>query len=220
VSLGRLEGKVPLTTVFEAMTVLAFLLAAVYYFIEISTGIKSMGSFVFPLIFLFQIVSTFGVNVIEENNAVFNTPLFGIHVFTSMIGYSAFVFSMILGVMYIYLFREIKGKKLRFIFDRLPPLESLEKMNIRSVILGFIFLTVGIISGVIWARSAWLELSFFDPKIFISWVMWLIYFVSIVCRFIFSWSGRKLGYMSVFGFIVMIFTFVFVNLIFPTIHEF
>ena len=127
---------------------------------------------------------------------------------------------MVIGVMYLSLFREIKGKKLRVIYDRLPPLETLDKMNVRGFIVGFLFLTIGIISGVIWARRAWYELSFFDPKIVLSWILWLIYLVSLVCRGVFKWSGRKLGYMSIFAFVVMIFTFIFVNLIFPTIHDF
>lgn len=217
---GKIEGRVPITSVFEAMTFLALLLAGLYVFIELSTGVKSIGSFVFPLIFIFQLAATFGITVVELDESIFKSPLFGIHTITAMIGYSAFVFSMIIGIMYLTLFHEIKGKKLRFIYDRLPPLETMDKLNVRGFIVGFIFLTVGIISGVVWARRAWDDLSFFDPKIFLSWVLWLIYLVGIICRGVFRWSGRKLGFISIIGFAVMIFTFVFVNIIFPTIHEF
>jgi ABC-type transport system involved in cytochrome c biogenesis permease subunit len=217
---GRVENKVPITSVFEAMTLLALLLAGLYLFIEVSTKVKTMGSFVFPLIFLFQITATFGITVVELDDSIFKTPLFGIHAITAMIGYSAFVFSMVIGVLYLSLFREIKEIKPRVIYDRLPSLETLDKMNMRGFITGFVFLTIGIISGIIWARKAWDDLTIFDPKIFLSWVLWLIYLVSIGGRVLFKWSGKKLGYMSVFGFAVMIFTFIFVNLIFPTLHEF
>ncbi|HEB32472.1 MAG TPA: hypothetical protein ENI15_16630 [Spirochaetes bacterium] len=217
---GRAENKVPITSVFEAMTLLALLISGLYFFIEISTKVKNLGGFVFALIFIFQLVATFGITVVEVEDSVFKTLLFGIHTITAMIGYSAFVFSMVIGVMYLVLFRELKEIKPRFIYDRLPPLEMLDRMNMRGFITGFVFLTIGIIFGVIQARRIWGEVSIFDPKLFLSWVLWLIYLVSIGGRVIFKWGGKKLGYLSVVGFAVMIFTFVFVNLIFPTLHEF
>ncbi len=217
---GRVENKVPITSVFEAMTLLALLISGLYFFIEISTKVKNLGAFIFALIFIFQLVATFGITVVEIEDSIFKTPLFGINTITAMIGYSAFVFSMVIGIMYLGLFRELKEVKPRFIYDRLPSLEMLDMMNMRGFITGFVFLTIGIVCGVIQARRVWGEVSVFDPKLFLSWVLWLIYLVSIGGRVIFKWGGKKLGYLSVVGFVVMIFSFVFVNLIFPTLHKF
>ena len=220
VQFGRAENQVPITSVFEAMTLLALFMTGLYFFIELSTKVKNLGAFIFALIFIFQIVSVFGIRVVEIEDSIFKTLLFGVHTITAMIGYSAFVFSMVIGIMYLSLFRELKEIKPRFIYDRLPPLEMLDKMNMRGFITGFVFLTIGIICGVIQARRIWGEVLIFDPKLFLSWVLWLIYLVSISGRVIFKWGGKKLGYLSVAGFVVMIFSFVFVNLIFPTLHKF
>jgi len=217
---GKTEGKIPLTSIFEAMSVLALLLTGLYFFIEIKTKERLIGTFIFPLIFIFQLIPTFGLRVTKTDLTLFRTPLFGIHTITAMIGYSAFVFSMVLGIMYLNLFHEIKGKKLRFMYKKLPSLAALDKMNSMSILIGFVFLTIGIISGILWARIAWKNFDFFDPKIFLSWVLWLIYLFSIFLDKIHKWSGKKMAYMSVLGFIVLIFTFIFVGLIFPSIHKF
>ncbi len=217
---GIRDGRIPVTSVFEAMSVTALLLTLLYLIIPSGLKAESIGVFIFPLIFTFQALSAVGSRVVYLDKDLFKTPIFSFHTITTIIGYAAFVYSMILGIMYLHLFHELKIKKLRWMYDRLPPLELLEKMNNVSMNTGFIFLTLGILSGMVLARSAWGTIPFLDPKIFLSVILWLTYLFGILMRRFFKWIGKKLSYVSVFGFVIMVFTFFFVKMVFSTMHNF
>jgi ABC-type transport system involved in cytochrome c biogenesis permease subunit len=146
--------------------------------------------------------------------------LFGGHTLATLLGYAAFAFSMILGLMYLHLFRELKQKRLRRMFDRHPPLELLERMNNIALTAGFVFLSVGILLGSILAVRVWGYIPLTDPKILLSAVLWLLYVVGIVLRRVFSWSGRKQSCFGVFGFAVVVVFMVMVRLILQTLHRF
>ena len=84
VQFGRAENQVPITSVFEAMTLLALFMTGLYFFIELSTKVKNLGAFIFALIFIFQIVSVFGIRVVEIEDSIFKTLLFGVHTITAL----------------------------------------------------------------------------------------------------------------------------------------
>jgi len=219
-SLGVREGRFPMATVFEAMSFLVVFLILIYIYLEYTTKNKTIGAFVFPLVMVFQTISTLKLRVSDVDDTLFKSTFFGMHTFTALVGYAAFVFSMILGVMYLHMFYEIKKRKFVFMYDRLPPLEVLDSMNFKSQVIGFIFLSIGIATGVIWAKRAWIEFSFFDVKIFLSWILWLLYLSSLLCRKVLGWRGRRTAYLAIAGFVIMIFTFIFASLIFSSVHNY
>lgn len=218
--LGIMESRFPMATVYEAMSFFVLFLILIYIYLEYTTKNKTIGAFVFPIVMLFQTISALNLEITSVDQTLFKSTLFGVHTFTAIVGYSAFVFSMILGVMYLSMFYEIKKRRFIFMYDRLPPLEMLDSMNSKSQVIGFIFLTIGILTGVIWAKRAWTDFSFFDIKILLSWFLWLLYLGSIIGRKLFGWKGRRTAYLSIAGFVVLLFTFVFVSLIFSSIHNF
>ena len=90
-----------------------------------------------------------------------------------------------IGITYVLLFKEIKAKHLGFFYARLPSLQVLDRMNQRAIVIGWLFLTVGIIVGGIWAAQARGGYSagdprvqamvWQDPKIFVALLCWLVY---------------------------------------------
>ncbi len=220
VVLGISEQKVPLTSFFEALSVIAFFLTFIASVLYVAVKVRSAAVYTFPLIFVLQLLASLGSRIIYLDEGLFRSPLFGGHTLATLLGYAAFAFSMILGLMYLHLFRELKQKRLRRMFDRHPPLELLERMNNIALTAGFVFLSVGILLGSILAVRVWGYIPLTDPKILLSAVLWLLYVVGIVLRRVFSWSGRKQSCFGVFGFAVVVVFMVMVRLILQTLHRF
>ena len=217
---GILEGRVPLTTAYRVISFLTLVITGTYVSVESKLETRSLGAIVFPFLFTLHVISIFGSGIFRVDMDIFNTPLFGFHTISSVIGYSAFAYSMILGVMYLHLFGAIKKKKLDFIDERFPPLETLEKMNSLSQLGGFLLLTIGIATGVMMAQIEWNKVPIFDPKIYLTTLIWLVYLISIIAKYLLKWGGRRIAYMSVLGFCFLVVVFIGVNFILPTIHKF
>jgi ABC-type transport system involved in cytochrome c biogenesis permease subunit len=220
VTLGITEQKIPLTSFFEALSVIAFFLTLTSSILHVAFKVKSAAVFAFPVIFVFQLLSTMGTRIVYLDENLFHSVLFGSHTLTTLLGYAAFAYSMIWGLMYLNLFRELKGKKLQRMFDHLPPLELLDRMNEISLVTGFVCLTAGIILGSVLAHRVWGEVPFRDPKILLSGLLWVIYVLGIVLRRLLRWNGRRLSYFGVFGFIVVIGFAVTLRVLLTTLHRF
>ncbi len=218
--MGLAEGRIPLTSTYRVMSFLTMIIAATYLFVERRLRTRSLGVFVFPLIFIFHVISFFGFGVISRELDIFKTPLFWLHIISSVVGYSAFAYAMILGIMYLYLFYSLKRKKLRLMYDQLPPLEALENMNGVSQIGGLFFLTIGIVTGALMARMEWNRIPFADPKIILTGLIFVIYLINVILKAVLKWSGMRMAYMAVFGFCVLVLVFIGVNFVFPTMHKF
>src|SRR5437868_9120028 len=91
---------------------------------------------------------------IESRSAVLEGPLFEVHVSSLLFAYASFALACVIGITYVLLFKEIKAKHLGFFYARLPSLQVLDRMNQRAIVIGWIFLTISIIVGGIWAAQA------------------------------------------------------------------
>ena len=112
-----------------------------------------MGVFILPLLVALQAIPAFRPGV-EDRAAVLQGPLFGIHVSSLLFAYASFALACVIGITYVLLFKEIKAKHLGFFYARLPSLQVLDRMNQRAIVIGWVFLTIGMIVGAIWAAQA------------------------------------------------------------------
>lgn len=210
----------PITTVFEIMTLLAFAITISYYIIEIVTDVRNTGTFILFLPLIFQTISSINIKDLLEVKDLLRSPYLGIHVFTALTGYAGITFSAIYGLLYLLLYRQIKSQKFGLIFNRMPNLELLEYLSIVSALVGFVMLTIAIIIGIIWLPQAFTEPSYFDPKLIATIVVWLFYAFGISGRWLFKWSGRKIVYLSLTGFVISLFSMSILNLVFTGFHKF
>ena len=124
-------------------------------------------------------------------------------------------------------FKEIKAKDLGFFYDRLPPLQVLDEMNLRAVKIGWVFLTIGLIVGAIWASqirpSGDLRvnaMTLADPKIFIAVLSWAVYSFELYAQRAIGWRGRRAAWLSAVGFGIVMLNFVPVSYFFTNSHNF
>ncbi len=132
-----------------------------------------------------------------------------VHVFTCFIAYAAFAISALCGMFYLFTWRGI-----------IPPKETLEEINYRSVVVGFPTLTAGILTGAVWAHYAWGSYWSWDPKETWSLITWIIYALFLHARFTRGWKGRKIAVLSIIGFVSVIFTYFGVNFILTGLHSY
>lgn len=223
-AIGLERGSLPVQMLYEVMSVLAFLLAAITISIEIFTKQQSIGVFTFPFVFVLQLISFFDTGIVPLfegiDESVFQLPLFSFHTLSTVIGYSFFIYSMIIGVMYLRMFKQLKNKQFHLEYDNLPPLRLLERLNLVGLIVGFVFLTLGILGGSLLAYRVWNTIPIRDPKILLSLLLWCIYLFGFMMKLFKKWGGKKMAYMAITGSIIIAFSAFIVNLLFPTFHRF
>jgi ABC-type transport system involved in cytochrome c biogenesis permease subunit len=135
----------------------------------------------------------------------------------------------VLGLTYMLQFKEIKKKHLGYFYTRLPSLQVLDVMNSRAVTVGWLFLTVGVIVGVVWAAQARAispndpnlqAMSLDDPKVLIAVITWLVYSFAVFARQTLGWQGRRAAWLSGIGFAVVLLNMLMVNYFVTTSHTF
>ena len=221
-------GQIPVAGATSAISTFVWLLALAYLYTEMTTDERAMGVFILPLLVVLAAIPAIRPSV-QERTAVLQGPLFGIHVSSLLFAYASFAIACVIGITYALLFKEIKAKHLGFFYARLPSLQVLDQMNQRAIVIGWIFLTGGIIVGVVWAAQvrsyAVLDphvaaMSLQDPKILVALVCWAVYsFELFVARRI-GWGGRKTAYLSALGFAIVLLNLVPVNYLLNTSHNF
>jgi cytochrome c-type biogenesis protein CcsB len=100
-----------------------------------------------------------------------------------------------------------------------PEAALLDELNYQVTLFGFLFLSIGIISGAVWANSAWGRYWGWDPKETWSLITWFIYATLLHARLMRGWRGRRIAYLSLVGFAAVLFTYFGVNLL-PGLHSY
>ncbi len=100
-----------------------------------------------------------------------------------------------------------------------PATDILDELNYQLIIFGFLFLSVGVITGAVWANSAWGRYWGWDPKETWSLITWFVYATLLHAKRMRGWQGRRIAFLSIVGFAAVIFTYFGVNLL-PGLHSY
>jgi ABC-type transport system involved in cytochrome c biogenesis permease subunit len=221
-------GHVPFAGTAPAISTFVWLLAVAYLYTEMTTDERAMGVFVLPLLAALQTIPALRPGV-EERSELLQGPLFQIHVSSLLFAYASFALACVIGITYVLLFKEIKAKHLGFFYARLPSLQVLDAMNQRVIFVGWVFLTVGLLVGGLWASQIQAyasgdprvqAMSLQDPKIFVALVCWAVYsFEAFAARRI-GWGGRRTAYLSAVGFVIVLLNFLPVSFFLTNSHNF
>ncbi len=221
-------GHVPIAGTTSAISTFVWLLAIAYLHTEVTTDERAMGTFILPLLVVLQAIPAFKGNV-EVDNPVLRSPLFGVHVSALLFAYASFALACVIGLTYVLLFKEIKAKHLGFFYARLPSLQVLDHMNLRAIQVGWLFLTLGLVVGVVWAAQARVydpavpqvqAMSLADPKIFLAAVCWAVYTFELFGARRIGWGGRRTAYLSAVGFAIVLLNFVPISYFLTKSHNF
>ena len=184
-------SHVPMTDLREALGFFSWSIVLIYLVLEYRLKIRVMGAFIVPIAFLSMMLSlTFPVSV-KPLPAYFSSAWLGIHTTLAFLGDAAFAVAFGVGIMYIIQERQLKHKSPGSFYRRLPSLEVLDELEYKAIALGFPLLTLAMVSGAIWAESAWGYFWGWEPKEIWSMITWLVYAAYLHARLVSGWRGRK-----------------------------
>lgn len=213
-------GQLPITSLHEASSFFAWCIVLIFFFLEYRYRLDLLGPFTMPIVFVLMLSSSILPRGIKPLSPVLQSYWLGIHTFLAFLGDAAFATACGIGVMYLIQEHNLKSKHLGGLFQRLPSLQILDEVNYRLITIGFPLLTLAIITGAIWADSAWGSYWRWDPKEVWSLVSWFIYALVLHARLTAGWRGRKAAILSIAGFVSVVFTFFGVNLLLKGLHAF
>ncbi|MBR9977401.1 MAG: cytochrome c biogenesis protein CcsA [Bacteroidetes bacterium] len=215
-------GRCMVTTPFEIMSLIAFTIAATYMIIEQRTGESGTGSFIVALAALFELTSAVVMKMPGSGaaNPVLSNMSIGLHVSFAVLGYAAFALSAVYGVLYLLMYRELKRGSTGSIYRNMPSLETLERMTVLSSLVGFVFLTVSMIIGLLWLPRIFADFSYTDPKLLVTALVWLLYAAMLVAHYFMHVEGKRIVRLAIWGFAFSLLSMTVVNAFLSDFHRF
>ncbi len=206
-------GHAPFSNLYESLIFFAWTLMFLYLILEWRTKNRTIGAFATPLAFLAMAYASFSPNInsqIQPLIPALKSNWLISHVITCFFGYAAFAISF--GVSMMYLLKLLDSEHKNNLFLKLIPSNAiLDDLNYQMIVIGFLMLTLGIITGSVWAHSAWGTYWSWDPKETWSLITWLVYASVIHTRLVKGWTGKKIAILSIVGFACVLFTYFGVN---------
>ncbi len=210
----------PVSNLFEAVAFFAWSIILLFLIYEQRFRLAVTGAFVVPVALVMMISAAMLDKAIVPLPPALQSHWLGLHTSVSFIAYAAFVITFACGLMYLIQERQLKKRRSGLLYRQLPSLEVLDRINYHSLTIGFACLTVGIITGAVWAEQAWGTYWSWDPKETWSLVTWFIYAALLHARLTIGWRGRRAAYLAIVGFAAVIFTFLGVNLLHDSLHAY
>jgi cytochrome c-type biogenesis protein CcsB len=214
-------GHAPLSNLYESLVFAAWAIMLIYLVMEYRTKQRALG--VFPALFAFLAMAyasfSTGVNSkIQPLLPALKSNWLIAHVVTCFIGYAAFAVSC--GISILYIARNSRQETSGGALSLLPDLRQLDELNYQMVLFGFLWLSLGIITGSVWADLAWGTYWSWDPKETWSLITWLIYAALLHARNVKGWRGNRVAWLSLIGFCCVLFTYFGVNFLLGGLHSY
>ncbi len=214
-----MAGALPASNLSENLSIVAWAVAGVFLLLRYKFDLKILGVYAAPLAALTLITASQLPNHPPEAVNLFKSFWLTVHVIAIFIGEAAFALACGVGIFYLMQEHAIKNKKHGFFYKRLPSLDLLDSTGYACIVVGFILLTLGLISGFIYAKSIWGRFWSWDTKEVWSIISWLVYVALLHQRLTVGWRGRRAAIMAIIGFCALLFTFFGVNFLLKGHHD-
>jgi cytochrome c-type biogenesis protein CcsB len=205
-------GHAPLSNLYESLTFFSLTIACLYIFIEIRYKNRTISTFSSALVFLAMAYASLSPDIsshIQPLIPALKSNWLIAHVLTCFLGYSGFAVAF--AISFLFLISKIGGQSGEGIRSHIPGPDMLDELTHQMVMFGFFFLSIGIITGAVWANSAWGRYWGWDPKETWSLITWFIYAILLHARLMRGWRGSRIAMISIVGFAAVIFTYFGVN---------
>jgi cytochrome c-type biogenesis protein CcsB len=130
------------------------------------------------------------------------------HIAAALLGNATFTLAFLGAILYLVQEHQLKSKQFGFFYKRLPSLEMLDALNYYCINIGFFFLTLGIISGSLYAQYTMGVFWQWDPKETVTLIAWLLYAGLLHERLVVGWRGRRAALMAIAGFVILMVAFI------------
>lgn len=210
-------GRLPLTNQYEFACAFAWGISLCFLLFLLKFNFNALGAFVTPVIFIIIGYAAMQSKEVKSLMPALQSNWLSLHVTTAIIGYGSFGVAFAVSLMFLL------RKKLcenNFWSEHIPSEEKLDIISYRAISLGFLFLTLVIVTGAIWAEQAWGSYWSWDPKETWALITWIIYAVYLHLRISKGWKGRSAAIFATVGFVCVLFTYIGVNTLLPGVHSY
>ena len=204
-------GQFPIVNFQQSLSFFAWAIVGCYFLFQSKFNLRVLGSFVAPLAVVLVISSSLFPLSSLPYKPTYKSVWLPAHVISVFLGNGMFAVAFVVSVMYLLQEHAIKSKKLGFFFRRLPPLDRLDALNYRCLVIGFPLLSLGMITGSIYAQISLGSYWRWDPMEVWSLITWFMYAAILHQRLTVGWQGRRAAIMSIVAFLILLFTFLVVG---------
>jgi cytochrome c-type biogenesis protein CcsB len=211
-------GYPAVTELRGALSFYSWLMVGVYLLVLLKYRLTVLGCFVAPLALLISLAAVaFGAGGGELPPGL-KTYWLPLHVTLAFLGNA--VFALAFGVSLMYLLQEyqLKTRRMTALYKRFPSLETLDRLNYLFLVWGFPLMTLGIVTGSLWAGIHWGNYWSWEPRQISSAITWLLYGSLLQGRVTAGWRGKRAAFLTIVGFAVVLGYFLWGDLLFPSRH--
>ena len=218
--MGGEYGHAPFANLYESLTFFAWTIGIIYLVVEHRYKNRVIGAVAMPLACLALAYASLSPDkVIQPLIPALKSNWLIAHVITCFLGYAAFAVAFAVSILFLIKTAEETTSDGSLVL-RIPARDVLEELNHQLIMFGFLFLTVGIITGAVWAKQAWTRYWSWDPKETWSLITWLIYAALLHLRMMRGWRGKRIAVLSIIGFAAVLFTYFGVNFLLSGLHSY
>ena len=235
------EGYFPLSNLYESLIFLSWGISFIHLIIEYKTQSRLIGSIATPLMFFLSGFSSLTLPT-DMQKALPLVPSLQsnwlmMHVSMMMVSYATLILGSLLSILYLA-FISFSGQKSQgtlenstnttstlsttssVTYSKLSLLQTVDIWSYRIIGLGFPFLTIGIISGAVWANEAWGSYWSWDPKETWALITWLVFAIYLHSRLLKGWQGKQAAILGSCGFFVIWICYLGVNFLGKGLHSY
>lgn len=232
------EGYFPLSNLYESLIFLSWGISFIHLIIEYKTQSRLIGSIATPLMFFLSGFSSLTLPT-DMQKALPLVPSLQsnwlmMHVSMMMVSYATLILGSLLSILYLA-FISFSGQKSQVAlenstgalstassvtYSKLSLLQTVDIWSYRIIGLGFPFLTIGIISGAVWANEAWGSYWSWDPKETWALITWLVFAIYLHSRLLKGWQGKQAAILGSCGFFVIWICYLGVNFLGKGLHSY
>jgi cytochrome c-type biogenesis protein CcsB len=198
-------GHWPLSNSYEFSLAFLWSTLVVYLILERLMATRATGAFVMPVALLIatyaQLLTPEWTRLPRPLLPALRTVWLQLHVTTGAVAYGAFAVSCGVAVMYLV------GEAVNQLPATFPPASTLDDFNFRALSIGYPWISLVLITGAVWAQVAWGRYWSWDAKETWTLATWLLYTVVLHLRALRRWRGRPVAFLSILGFVFVLFTF-------------
>ncbi len=187
----------PVEGIHFAMSIASMLAALAFVLARTRFRIDVVGVFVTPLALSFLLASRF---VGTGGGPRLRSALLPFHVMANLVGVALFMLAFASAVAYLLQERYLKQKSLHGLFQRLPSLDALDRAEHRFLVAGFPLLTIGILTGTLWAREVEAGGAAEIARAAFGYLSWGLFGGVLLLRAAAGWRGRRAAYGTIIGF--------------------
>jgi ABC-type uncharacterized transport system permease subunit len=215
--LGEAHRWMPVGTR-EMQSLLGLLIVGAFLLVWLRYRAASFGLFALPIAFLMVLFPAVGLERYTFTSPAVRNGWIIVHVCALLAAYAALIFSLLASFFYLIQERRLKDRSRPSFLAWLPPLEVINQIGYRALVVGFHCMTVGLLIGSVIAQASVGPAYFRDPKVLLSFGMWLLYIGMLLVRHNTGLRGRRAIYWSSLIFLVML--SVWAANIFSSVHRF